>query len=133
MEESGLWFIKEYNKNCVMIEKDLINTWMCYKISNGEREDLKQEENTSEMTFYEDSRLVYRFTKDNVSSGDSLDRHWKIEYKNDVPFLLINDEPTYQIISLENGVLILESIKGDGFRHYYATIATFQFKKETLL
>jgi hypothetical protein len=116
-----------------MNEKDLINTWMCYKISNGEREDIKSEDNTSEMTFYEDGRLVYRFTKDNVSSGDNLDRQWKVQYKNDAAFLLINEEPTYQIISLEEGVLVLESIKGDGFRHYYATIATYQYKKQTLV
>jgi hypothetical protein len=116
-----------------MVEQDIINTWMCYKISNGDREDLKKEDNTSEMTFYEDGRLTYRFTKDNVSSSDSLDRHWKIEYKNDQPLLLISEEPTYNIISLDEGVLILESIKGDGFRHHYATIATYQFKKEKLL
>ncbi|HVG41291.1 MAG TPA: hypothetical protein VM888_06745 [Chitinophagaceae bacterium] len=115
------------------MEKEIINTWMCYKISNGEREDIKKEDNTSEMTFHEDGRLVYRFTKDNISSGDNLDRHWKINIKNDVPFLLINEEPTYQIISLQDGILILESIKGDGFRHHYATIATYEFKKESLL
>mgnify|MGYP003296299712 CR=1 FL=1 len=102
-----------------MEEKDLINTWMCYKISNGEREDLKQEDNTSEMTFYEDGRLVYRFTKDNISSSDHQNRHWKIEKKNDTLFLLINEEPTYQVISLQDGMLVLESIKNKtkGYRN----------------
>jgi hypothetical protein len=116
-----------------MEEKDIINTWMCYKISNGGREELKSEENTSEMTFHEDGRLVYRFTNDNVSSSDTLNRHWKITNKNDTFYMLINEEPTYQIISLSEGMLILESIKGDGLRHHYATIATYQFKKESLL
>ena len=116
-----------------MLPKDIINTWMCYKISNGEREDLKKEDNTSEMTFQEDGKLIYRFTRDKVSSGDPIDRNWKISYRNDMPVLLINEVETYNIISLEDGVLILESIKGDGFRHYYATIATFQFKKDKLV
>ncbi len=116
-----------------MLQKDIINTWMCYKISNGERADWRSEDNTSEMTFQEDGKLIYRFTRDNESSGDSINRNWKISYREDFPVLLINDIETYNIISLEDGVLVLESIKGDGFRHYYATIATFQFKKDKLI
>jgi hypothetical protein len=106
---------------------------MCYKISNGGREELKNETNTSEMTFQPDGKLLYRFTKDNVSSSDSINRKWSISYKNDTPVLLINDEETYNIISLQDGVLVLESIKGDGFRHYYATISTYQYNKANLL
>lgn len=116
-----------------MVNQDIINTWMCYKISNGGREELKTPENTSEMTFEEDGRLVYRFTGGNMPNNDPIDRHWKISYRNDMPVLLINDQETYNIISLGDGILVLESIKGEGFRHYYATIATYEFRKDKLV
>ena len=115
-----------------MLEKDIINTWICYKISNGEREEWKEAANTSEMTFSADGRLTYKFLKDNTATNDSRERHWKIDYKNEMPVLLIHDEETYQIISLQDGILILESIKGDGFRHYYADTATFSDREKLL-
>jgi len=113
-----------------MLEKDIINTWLCYKISNGEREELKNESNTSEMTFREDGRLTYKFMGEDVERHDALERNWKIEYRNDLPALLINGEDTDHSISLADGILILESIKGDGFRHYYADRATFPTKNK---
>lgn len=114
------------------IYQELAGTWICYKMSNGEREELKEEKNAPQWTFKEDGTVSYRFTNNNIHGSDKLERRWKIEHRESGPILLINEEDTYRILTLENGVLILESIKGDGFRHYYANSDTYAQNKETL-
>ena len=115
-----------------MVNTDILDTWICYKISNGEREEIKEEKNAPQWTFIEDGTVTYLFTKDDASGPDKLERRWRIEHRENGAILLINDEETYRIITLEDGILILESIKGDGIRHYYANISTYQQKKDQL-
>ena len=115
-----------------MINSDILDTWICYKISNGEREEIKEEKNAPQWTFKDDGTVTYLFTNNNREGTDTLDRRWRIEHRENGAILLINDEETYRIITMEDGILILESIKGDGIRHYYATKPTYDQKKEQL-
>jgi hypothetical protein len=115
-----------------MVNTDILDTWICYKISNGEREELKEENNAPQWTFSEDGTVTYLFKKDESSGPDKLERHWRIEQREKGAILLINEEETYRIITLEGGILILESIKGDGIRHYYANKATYEQRKDQL-
>lgn len=115
-----------------MLEKDILGTWICYKIRMGSKEQLKEKNDTSQWTFREDGHLSYEFFANGQSKSDPISRQWKINYTEEGPVILINDEGTYKIISLENDVLILESIKGDGMRSYYANVAKYQLGVDQL-
>ncbi|HYH14120.1 MAG TPA: lipocalin family protein [Flavisolibacter sp.] len=107
----------------------IIDTWIGYKMSNGEREDLKEEKDASRWTFQADGTVTYQLANE---TKDKLQRRWKIQYSEDGPSLFINDVETYRIITLENGILILESIKGDGIRHFYANEQTYHQQRDQL-
>jgi hypothetical protein len=114
-----------------MVNNDILDTWICYKISNGEREELKEEKNAPQWTFKEEGTVTYLFPNNaNREGTDTLERRWRIEHRENGAILLINDEETYRIINMEEGILILESIKGDGIRHFYATKDRYQQKQE---
>lgn len=115
-----------------MLEKDILGTWICYKMRMGSKEQLKEKNDTSKWTFKEDGTLSYEFVNGSESRPDPISRRWKVNYREDGPIILINDEETYRIIALENDVLILESIKGDGMRSYYANVAKYQLGVDQL-
>jgi hypothetical protein len=116
-------------KPLAMDNNEIIDTWIGYKMSNGEREDHKEEKDASRWTFKADGTVTYQLANE---TRDKLERHWKIEYREDGPALFINNVETYRIITLENGILILESIKGDGIRHFYANESTYHQQKDQL-
>lgn len=107
----------------------IIDTWIGYKMSNGEREDVKEEKDASRWTFQADGTVTYQLANE---TRDKLERRWRIEYRESGPVLFINDIETYRIITLGNGILILESIKGDGIRHFYANENTYHQQRELL-
>jgi len=107
----------------------IIDTWIGYKMSNGDREDVKEEKDASRWTFKADGTVTYQLANE---TRDKLDRRWRIEYRESGPVLFINDIETYRIITLGNGILILESIKGDGIRHFYANDTTYHQQRELL-
>jgi hypothetical protein len=115
-----------------MLEKDILGTWICYKIRMGSKEQVKQKNDTSQWTFREDNTLSYEFLTNDAKKTDPMTRRWKINYREDGPVILINEVETYKIISLENNVLILESIKGEGMRSYYANVAAYQLGVDVL-
>lgn len=98
-------------------------------MSNGDREDVKDEKDASRWTFQADGTVTYQLANE---TRDKLDRRWRIEYRESGPVLFINDIETYRIITLGNGILILESIKGDGIRHFYANEATYHQQRGQL-
>jgi hypothetical protein len=107
----------------------IIDTWIGYKMSNGEREELKEEKNASQWTFKADGTVTYQLADE---TKDKLERRWKIEYRESGAILLINDIETYRIITLEQGILVLESISGDGIRHYYANDEAYHQRADQL-
>lgn len=115
-----------------MQDKDLLGTWICYKIRMGSKEQLKEKNDTSQWTFRDDNTLAYEFLTNGEKKTDPMTRRWKVNYREDGPVILINEVETYKVISLENDVLILESIKGEGMRSYYANVAKYELGVDVL-
>ena len=100
-----------------MVRERLLGSWKSYKTQSGEKVKVSCPSNYQEFNFSMDGKVYLELTRDGYSTVSPLNRTWTVRKEPDTKgnplfYLVLNDKLQYQIISLNEDVLVIKTLLG---------------------
>lgn len=98
---------------CQMVSKEaLIGSWKSYKVDWGEDTMIQGRANYTLFRFLKDGTLFTEIMMDNKGFYDDNESQWDLQEQEEKTFIVVNNDPLYEIVELKDGALVLKSYSG---------------------